>query len=129
MIVNFFCKVNIYNHHWPKKIAKYLLFKKISNLAEVWKSTLHIQLNVGVYEAIWSYPVYSLLSLGLLATETSLKAKIDTAASVQCPFSFRLVLEVPISKLGFFFTYSWNSRLEVNIFHFFQWLSPTLYIC
>ena len=66
-------------------------------------STIYIQLNVARYEAIWSYPVYSLLSLGLLATETSLKARIDTAASVRYPFSFRLVLEVPIYELGLFF--------------------------
>ena len=60
-------------------------------LAQVWILTLHIQLNVTLYEAIGSYPVYSLLSLGLLATEYSLKAGIDTAASLQYPFSFRLV--------------------------------------
>ena len=34
--------------------------------------------------------------MGLLATETSLKARIDTAASEQCSCPFRLVLEVPI---------------------------------
>ena len=49
-------------------------------------STLHIQFIVALYEAIWSYPVYSPLSLGLLATETSLKARIDIAASVQYHF-------------------------------------------
>ena len=82
------------------KMAKYLLSYVCWNLAEVWISTLHIQLNVALYEAIWSYWVYSLLSLGLLATETSLKARIATAASVQCPFSYRLVLEIPICEQG-----------------------------
>ena len=48
------------------------------------------------------YPVHSLLSFGLLATETSLKARIDIAASVQCPLSFRLVLKVTICELGLF---------------------------
>ena len=61
-----------------------------------------MQLHVALYEAIWSYPVYSLLSFGLLATETSLKAKIDIAASVQYFFSFRLLLEIPICELGLF---------------------------
>ena len=59
-----------------------------------------MQWHVALYEAIWSSPVHSLLSLGLLATETSIKAKIDTAAYVQYPFSFRLLREVPICELG-----------------------------
>ena len=41
-------------------------------------STLHIQF-VALSASIWSYPVYPLLSLGLLATETSLKARVNTA--------------------------------------------------
>ena len=68
----------------------------------MWISTIYIQLKVALYEAIWSNPVYSLLSLGLLATETSLKARIDTPASLQYPFSFRLMLKVSICELGLF---------------------------
>ena len=72
------------------------------NLAEVWISILQTQLHVALYEAILSYPVYFLLSLGLLTTETSLKARIDTVAFVQCPISFRLVLEFHICELSLF---------------------------
>ena len=75
---------------------------------KVWISTLHIKLNVALYEGIWSYPVHSLQSVWLLATETSLKARIDTAAAVQCAFSFRLVLEVPICELSLFYTLDLN---------------------
>ena len=85
-----------------KKYCKISFWLICWNFAEVWISTLHIQLNVALYEAIWSYPVLFLLSLGLLTTKTSLKARIDTAASVQSPFSFRVVLKVPICELSLF---------------------------
>ena len=49
----------------------------------------YIQFNVALSELIWSYTVYSRLSLGLLATETSPKARIATVASVQRPFFFQ----------------------------------------
>ena len=76
------------------------------------------QLHVALYEAIWSYLVYSLLSLWLLATETSLKARIDTTASIKCPLSFRLVLEVTICDLGLFFSLM-TFTPKIKHFHFF----------
>ena len=45
-------------------ISKYLLGFFCWSFAVVWISTLYIQLNVALYEAIWSYPVCSLLTLG-----------------------------------------------------------------
>ena len=46
-----------------------------------------------------------MLNYGLLATETSLKARIDATASKQFPFSFRLVLKVPICEICLFLPY------------------------
>ena len=57
--------------------------------------------------------MYLRLSFGRLATETSLKAMIDIAASVQCPF--RLVLEVAICELGLFLP---THQVHAKIKHF-----------
>ena len=99
------------------KIGKYILGFFCLNFTEVWISTLYEQLNVALYEAIWSYPVHSLLTFGLLATETSLNARMYSSFRAVSIF-FQICASGPFLWTRLTITFLWNSPL---------WLKKSLF--
>ena len=70
------------------------------------------------YSSLWRklvLPSIFPVKFGALATITSLKARINTAASVQSPFSFRVVLEVLICELILFYLLYLRSTLRSGL--------------